>query len=74
MAFRPEREEQLREVLKKAGNTNIDHVVMAIKQMHSWLSEGGCLKRGVEPEGGINKHEWEIAYNLQPQLPLCERK
>ena len=37
MAFRPEREAQLREVLK--GHPRADHVVGAIKELHGWLAK-----------------------------------
>jgi hypothetical protein len=73
VAYRPEREAQLRACL--AGHPKADHIVDAIKQVHSWLADGGCLKRGVKPEGmdAAAVEEWAIAYDLQPDRPFPER-
>jgi hypothetical protein len=68
IAFRPSREAQLREVLK--DHPKVDHIVEAIKELHEWLRDGGCLARGEAPPGS---EDWAIAYDLQPNKPFPER-
>ena len=73
VAYRPEREEQLRAVL--VGHRHCEHVVSAIKEVHTWLTKGGCLATGVDIPGDFELvQSWRVAYNLQPDVPLCERK
>lgn len=84
VAYRPEREAQLREVL--AGHPKADHIVGAIKEIHELLREGGCVKRGAIPTSaatgialdagvaGVPASEWTLAYNLQSDKPYCERQ
>ena len=45
----------------------------AIKEAHEWLSDGGCLKRGVVP-AGVDVAGWANAYDLQSDKPYCDRK
>lgn len=73
IAYRPAREAELREVLK--DHPKCDHVVQAIKEVHEWLRDGGCIKRGVVPEGvtADELKDWNTAYNLQPDTPYPER-
>ncbi|KAJ1400928.1 NADP-dependent oxidoreductase domain-containing protein [Ochromonadaceae sp. CCMP2298] len=66
VGYRPEREAQLRDILK--DHPKCEEVVAAIKQLHAWLTAGGCLKRGETGEV-----DWAMAYDLQPSLPFCER-
>jgi predicted aldo/keto reductase-like oxidoreductase len=71
VSYRPERDEQLRACL--GDNPKADHIMDAIKEVHQWCSKGGCLKRGEKPIGDVDASEWEIAYNLQPDVPYPER-
>lgn len=50
LAFRPKREQQLRDVL--ASHPRGEEVVAAIKEAHHWFHSGGCVRRGEEPGGG----------------------
>ena len=45
----------------------------AIKEVHQWCSKDGCIKRGEKPIGEVDEKQWEIAYNLQPDIPYPER-
>eukprot|EP01035_Chromulina_nebulosa_P023324 gene23324-30232_t len=71
VSYRPERESQLVEVLK--DHPKRDHVVEVVKQLHQWISNGGCLSRGEKPIGIDNYEGWELAYDLQPSKPFPER-
>ena len=72
IAFRPEREAQLRACLQ--GHANAEHVVVAIKELHLWMTNGGCLKTEVgAPSDKILLESWKTAYNLQPDTPFPER-
>jgi hypothetical protein len=59
--------------------SRVEHVLEAIKEVHSWLNKGGCLKRGEKPimklDGGrgVDPADWVTAYDLQPDRPYCER-
>jgi hypothetical protein len=59
--------------------SRVDHVLEAIKEVHGWLSGGGCVKRGEKPvmkvDGGkgVDLADWATAYDLQPDKPYCER-
>ena len=45
----------------------------AIKELHQWCSDGGCKKRQEAAIGEVDEKQWEIAYNLQPDIPYPER-
>jgi hypothetical protein len=47
VAVRPEREAQLRKAVQDAGHPDPDHVVAALKEVHHWLRDGGCIKVGM---------------------------
>lgn len=71
IAFVPERESQLRSIL--SSHPRCEHVVEAIKELHTLLHNGGCIARGEKPPPGYDSAGWATAYDLQPQKPLCER-
>ena len=71
VAFQPKREAQLREAL--SSHPKVDHIMTAIKEVHQWCSNDGCKKRGEAAIGDVDEKEWEIAYNLQPDIPYPER-
>ena len=69
--FQPEREAELRKSL--ASLPKAEHIMTAIKEVHQWCSKDGCIKRGEKPIGEVDEKQWEIAYNLQPDIPYPER-
>ncbi len=69
--FTAAREAKVREALQ--GHPDPDHVIQALREAHQWLSGGGCLKRGEAPIGHVDAAEWEVAYNMQPDVPFPER-
>jgi len=69
IAYRPHRETQLRELL--VGHPRQEQVVEAIQQLHEWLRDGGCVKRGAPLPAG--SEDWVKAYDLQPDKPFPER-
>jgi hypothetical protein len=86
VAYRPQREAQLREILQ--GHPRGEEVVEAIKEVHGWLSQGGCLaatgagvKDGLQAQllpslmgvDATEVEEWATAYDLQPDRPFPER-
>ena len=71
VSFQPEREAKLREAL--SSHPKVDHVMTAIKELHQWCSDGGCKKRQEAAIGEVDEKQWEIAYNLQPDIPYPER-
>ena len=47
----------------------------AILEVHSWLTNGGCLATGVGiPDDTQLVDSWKTAYNLQADVPFPERK
>jgi len=83
VAYRPEREAQLREALQ--GHPKVDHIVAAFKEAHVLFADGGCVKRGAIPAcdvdgtageagvAGVPAAEWARAYDLQSDKPYCDR-
>jgi len=75
LPFRPEQEQQLRDVLagqEGLSPARIDHVMTAVKEAHHWLREGGIVARGDVVDAALLK-DWTISYNLQPDKPFPER-
>ena len=71
VAYSIDREEKLRTSL--SSHHDPEHVMQALREAHQWLHDGGCLKRGEAPIGDVDASSWEIAYNLQPDVPFPER-
>ena len=77
LPFRPEQEDLIRAHLAEHGGAfftpeKVDHIVAAMREVHSWLHTGGCLARNDLPPD-VNVEDWKVAYNLQPDKPYPER-
>lgn len=70
IAYRPARDDKLRAIL--SSHPRGEYVLSCIKELHSWLSNGGCIKRNSIP-ADISIDDWKSAYDLQPDIPFPER-
>ena len=71
VTYRPEREEQLREVLKY--HPKCEHIIEAIKELHQWCHNGGFIVRNEEPLGVTDYSDWKSAFDLRPWTAFPER-
>ena len=69
--FTDAREPKVREALKE--HPNREHVIQSLREAHQWLKSGGCVKRGEAPIGDVDITTWEVAYDMQPDVPFPER-
>lgn len=74
ISFRPEREDQLRNVLQ--GHPKQEQIINAIKELHSWVEKGGIFKNPNQIPLNVTNEEiedWKMAFDLQPWVPFCQR-